>query len=258
MYPQPEPLITRIAERQWQALDDDRLVGDAEAWRRRDGRLFLAVDSWHDAAFAPLVNAMLSALPSPLHTIVDASDAHLNSLWERAGFTPRRREGEYVVPTDVDVLRLPSGVTILPFGAAEPGPLEALDRAVRAEVAAGIGWQEMPAEVLPRHDDSTEPVPPPPVDPSRYAVAVEAGQYVGLIRVAPVPRQPRIGLVAVRAGQQRRGIARALLGHVLESLHRSGVPRATAEISETNAAAAALFHHFGAQRVATNLELVYH
>ncbi|MGW4563021.1 GNAT family N-acetyltransferase, partial [Streptomyces sp. NPDC004561] len=79
---------------------------------------------------------------------------------------------------------------------------------------------------------------------------------VGLVRVAPLTRQPRIGLLAVRADRQRRGIARALLAHALGSLHRSGTASAWAEVNESNAAATALFESIGARRTASTLELV--
>lgn len=87
-------------------------------------------------------------------------------------------------------------------------------------------------------------------------MAARSGQYVGLLRLAPVTRRPRIGLIAVRADQHRVGIARALLAHVLGSLHRSGVETASAEVNESNGAAAALFEGVGARRAGSNLELV--
>ncbi|MGW6141550.1 GNAT family N-acetyltransferase [Streptomyces sp. NPDC055144] len=250
-------VITRVAERQWHALEDDQVVGRGEAWPRLDGRLFLSIDSWHDAAFGRLADAMLADLPRPLYTMVDESDLDLRAQWERAGFTTRRREWVYCLPTDPQVTGLgsarpPSGVTILPFGEAEKDPLRALDRAIRDEVEATVGWQEMPAEVLPRLDDATV------VDPTKYAVAVESDRYVGLLRVAPVPRQPRIGLIAVRADRQRRGIARALLAEVLGPLHRSGIRTASAEVGERNQAASTLFDALGAERAGSNLEVVLH
>jgi ribosomal protein S18 acetylase RimI-like enzyme len=97
-------------------------------------------------------------------------------------------------------------------------------------------------------------------DWSRYAVAAEAGHYVALLRLAALPRQPRIGLIAVRADRRRRGVARALLAQVLGSLHQPATGRrfeaASAEVNESNAAATALFESIGARRVASNLELV--
>ncbi|MEV5597419.1 GNAT family N-acetyltransferase [Streptomyces sp. NPDC052496] len=247
-------VITRVADRQWHALEDDLVVGRGHAEHRPDGRLFVSVDAWHDAAFDRLAEAMLAHLPAPLYTVADEADTELTAGWRRAGFTVRRREWEYAVPTDPRVTGLgevlpPSGVTIVPAGQTDEGLLRAVDRAIRAEVEAAVGWQSMPAEVIPRPEGDTL------VDPSKYAVAAAPDRYLGLIRVVAVSR-PRIGLVAVRAGEQRRGIARALLAHALGTLHRSGATAAWAEVHESGRAAAALFEGVGARPVSSNLELV--
>ncbi|MFL6122242.1 GNAT family N-acetyltransferase [Actinophytocola sp.] len=249
--------IARVAESQWHAVADDRMVGRGEVFRRPDGRLFLSIDAWHDVVFDQLAEAMLTVLPRPLYTVVDEADLDLTSSWERAGFTTRRREWEYLVPTDPRITGLgsahpPAGVTIVPAGHAEEDPLRALDRVVRDEVAATVGWQEMPAEVLSRPDGDTV------VDPSKYAVAATVGEYVGLLRVTALPRQPRLGLIAVRADQRRRGIARALLATVLDSLHHRGIATASADVNESNVAATALFDGVGARRASSNLELLLH
>ena len=44
-------VITRVADRQWHALDDDLVVGCGYAEHRPDGRLFVSIDAWHDATF---------------------------------------------------------------------------------------------------------------------------------------------------------------------------------------------------------------
>ncbi|MGW3116218.1 GNAT family N-acetyltransferase [Streptomyces sp. NPDC001107] len=247
-------VITRVADRQWHALDDDLVVGRGHAQHRPDGRLFVSIDAWHDATFDRLAEAMLAHLPAPLYTVVDEADVELTAGWRRAGFTIRRREWEYVVPTDpqvtgLEAVRPPAGVTIVPAGQADEGLLRAVDRTIRAEVEATVGWQSMPAEVIPRPVDDTI------VDPSKYAVAAAPDRYLGLIRVVTV-KQPRIGLVAVRAGERRRGIARALLAHTLGTLHRSGFATAWAEVQEPNQAASALFEGIGARPASSNLELV--
>ncbi|HEY3478256.1 MAG TPA: GNAT family N-acetyltransferase, partial [Streptomyces sp.] len=92
-------VITRVAQRHWHALEDDRVVGRGEACPRPDGRLFLGIDAWHEAVFDRLAAAMLPDLPRPLYTVVDEADLDLTAAWARAGFTTRRREGEYIVPT---------------------------------------------------------------------------------------------------------------------------------------------------------------
>ncbi|MGI5205131.1 GNAT family N-acetyltransferase [Spirillospora sp. CA-108201] len=247
--------ITRVADRHWHALDDDLVVGRGYAEHRPDGRLFVSIDAWHDAAFDQLAETMPAELPAPLYAVVDEADAELTARWRRAGFRIRRREWEYVVPTDPRVTGLaevlpPPGVTIVPAGQADAGLLRAVDRAIRDEVEATVGWwRSMPAEVLPRPEDDTI------VDPSKYAVAAAPDRYLGLIRVVTVKR-PRIGLLAVRAGEQRRGIARALLAHALEALHRTGSATAWAEVQESNQAASALIEGIGARPVSSNLELV--
>lgn len=251
----PAAVIKQVAETQWHAVDGDRVVGHGDTSHRPDGRIFISVDVWHDAVFDQLADAMLAELPRPLYTLVDEDDLDLISRWERAGFTTRRREWEYLVPTDPQLtglgsVRPPSDVTVMPVGEAEEGPLRRLDRVIRDEVEASVGWREMPAEVVHFPPGVTV------LDPSKYAVAAQSGEYVGLLRLAAVTRQPRIGLIAVRSGLHRRGIARALLANVLGSLHRRGVTTASAEVNESNQAAMGLFEGVGARRTRSNLEWV--
>jgi hypothetical protein len=92
--------ITRVADRQWHASEGDLVVGRGHAHQRPDGRLFVSIDAWHDAAFDRLAEPMSAKLPRPLHMVVDEADVELMAGWRRAGFTVRRREGEYAVPTD--------------------------------------------------------------------------------------------------------------------------------------------------------------
>jgi ribosomal protein S18 acetylase RimI-like enzyme len=232
--------VTRVSGSCWHALDDDRVIGRGEVSRRPDGRPFLSIDVWRDDAFGQLAEAMLPAVPKPLYTVVDEGDADLASRWRAAGFSIRRREWECLIPTG------PAEPSDVPVISPEEEPLAELDRVIREEVEASVGWREMPAELLG----------PGVADPSKYAVATKSGRYVGLIRVTRVRRLPRIGLIAVRAGERRRGVARALLGHALGSLHARGIQTASAELNETNTAAVALFDGFGARRVGSNLELV--
>jgi ribosomal protein S18 acetylase RimI-like enzyme len=226
--------------------DRPETPGRGETFRRPDGRLFLSIDTWDDADFALLAAEMLPGLPRPLYTVVDEADADLRSRWESVGFTTRRREWEYIVPTAPGAAGPPAGVTIGP--PSDERSLRALDDAIRAEVEAAVGWQEMPAEILPRPDGAW--------DLAKYVVAESSRGYEGLVRVVAVTRQPRIGLLAVRADRQRRGIARALLTHVLNTLHHKGIETAVAEVNEANPAATTLFEGVGARRVSSNLELV--
>lgn len=145
-------VITRVADRHRHALDDDRAVGRGYAEHRPDGRSFVCVDAWREATFDRLAEAMVAELPEPLYAVVDEADVELTACWQRAGFTIRRREWEYTVPTDPRTTGLeetlpPSGVTIVPACQADEGLLRAVDRAIRDEVEATAGWRSMPAEV---------------------------------------------------------------------------------------------------------------
>jgi ribosomal protein S18 acetylase RimI-like enzyme len=239
--------ISRVAENQWHAIENDLVVGRGHASRRLDGRTFLSIDTWRDAVFDRLAAAMLADQAAPLYTVVDETDQDLMANWVCAGFVPWRSEAEFAVPTEHAPAAVPTGVVI---AAADEAPLRELDRTIRAEVESTVGWQTMPAEVLPWQGGTR------PMDPSKYTVAIRDGQYVGLVRVATMTRRPRIGLVAVLAAERRHGIARALLTQVLNGLYRAGLDTATAEVDETNTAAMALFEQLGARRTGCSLELV--
>ncbi|MET8630120.1 GNAT family N-acetyltransferase [Kitasatospora sp. NPDC004669] len=248
-------VVTRVSDTEWHAMDGDQVVGCGDASVRPDGRLFVGIDAWHGEVFARVAEAMTADLPAPLYAVADETDRDSVSAWQRAGFTTVRREWGYVVPTDPQVtglgpVRPPAGVVVVPVGQAEEAPLRALDQVLHAEIEAGPGWQAMPAQVLPCPAGTTV------VDPSKYAVARQAGRYVGLLRLAPLTRQPRIGLIAVRADLQRHGIARALLADTLDALHRRGTASVWAEVTESNAAATALFEGIGARRAGSTLEFV--
>lgn len=237
-------VITRVAERLWHALDDDLVVGRGDATPRPDGRLFLSIDAWHDDVFAHLAEAMLAALPRPLYTVVDEADLDLRTRWIQAGLTARRREWEYALAAGGEPAA-PPGLTVLPVGTAELDPLRRLDHTIRAEVEATIGWDQLPAAVLSR-----------PLDPTHYTVAAQQGVYVGLARLALLPKHTRIGLIAVRSEHRRGGVARALLADILAATHARGVATVSADVHEANTAAIALFESAGARRTGSNLELV--
>lgn len=241
-------MISRVADNQWHAIENDLVVGRGHATRRLDGRTFLSIDTWRDTVFHRLATAMTADQPQyPQYTVIDETDHNLLTNWVLAGFTTWRREAEFAVPTGPSRANVPPGVTIT---TAAEAPLRELDQAIRDEVESTVGWHTMPAEVLPWQGGTR------PIDPSNYTVAVRDGRYVGMVRVATMTRRPRIGLVAVLAAEQRHGIARALLDHVLNGLHSWGFEAATAEVDETNTAALALFEGLGARRTGRTLELV--
>ncbi|WP_086826138.1 GNAT family N-acetyltransferase [Allokutzneria sp. NRRL B-24872] len=109
-------VITRVAEQQWQAVAEGRVIGRGDASTRPDGRIFVSVDSWHGEVFDRLADAMLADLAMPLHTLVDEADLDTTARWARVGFTIARRERDYLVTTAPVATALPSGMTLVPPG----------------------------------------------------------------------------------------------------------------------------------------------
>ena len=160
-------MISRVAENQWHALENDLVVGRGHASRRPDGRTFLSIDTWHDAVFDRLAAAMLADLPTPLYTVVDETDRRPHGQLGRAGFATWRRESEYVVHHPRVTARggpTASGRAIATADEVAEAPLREVDRAIRDEVESTVGWQTMPAEVLPWQGGTR------PIDPSKYTV----------------------------------------------------------------------------------------
>ena len=204
--------VVRVAGQHWHALEDDCVVGRGHTTYRPDGRIYVSVDAWHASTFDLLAAAMLTALPRPLHTLVDEADRDLTDQWTEAGFVRHRREWEYVVPTDP-----------LLTGLADVAP-------VRGTTVRALD--------------------------ARHTVALWHDERLGIIRVAPLPRRPVIGRLEVRPDVRRRGIARALLAHVLGDLHAAGTADVSGIVDETNVAAVALAEAVGGRRTGSNLELV--
>ena len=48
--PQTQIAVTRVAEGEWQAVQDEQVVGRGESWQPFDGRVYLSIDTWDDAA----------------------------------------------------------------------------------------------------------------------------------------------------------------------------------------------------------------
>lgn len=249
-------VISRVAAGvHWHALDDDVVVGRGHALRRPDGRVFISVDSWRDDAFERLAAAMLCDLGSPVYTVVDEDDREVYERWRSLGFVDHRREVELLVPTAAEVTGLSGvsllpGARILPAGSADRDRLRDLDQVLRDEINATIGWQHMPAEVARPSEEQGR------FDPSRYVVAVQEDRYVGLTRIAPLPRRPRLGLIAVRTAYRGQGLARAMLAEAFRPLHESGVTGVCADVDQLNERAMALFAGLGARHVGGALELV--
>ena len=82
------------------------------------------------------------------------------------------------------------------------------------------------------------------------------GAYVGLVRVSVAPRWAKLGLVGVRPGHRRRGLARALVAAAFRPLRDGGVELVLAEADAANEPARALLAGFGARRTGGTFELV--
>lgn len=213
---------------------------------RPDGRAYVSIDAWTDADFARAANAVTAALPPPLFTLVDASEQALLERWHRAGFVPNRTEGCYVIPT---ARAASTPVDVQPFGSIGADRIDALHRALGAEVEAQDGWHTMPADLLPRGLSR-------PTDPTMCAVAVRGARDVGLLRVSGRSVQPRIGLLAVLEEERRSGAGTALLAYALDALDRRGTTSVITEVDDSRVAARALLDRFAARRVGTTVELV--
>ncbi len=90
----------------------------------------------------------------------------------------------------------------------------------------------------------------------RFTVAVWQDEQLGYLRLAPIPRRPVIGRIEVRPDVRRRGIARALLAHVLGDLHARGTAAVSAIVDEVDLPAATLVESLGAERTTSQLEMV--
>ena len=95
-----------------------------------------------------------------------------------------------------------------------------------------------------------------PVGAVQFAVADGDGGHLGLLRLVPLPRQPRIAELTVRPDVRRRGVARALVAHVLGTWHDAGHREAAADVHEANRPGIVLVESLGARVASSNLELV--
>ena len=250
----------------WHALEDDVVVGRAHALHRPDGRVFLSVDTWRDDVFAVLADAMVRDLPPPVHTVVDEDDREVLARWSSQGFVDHRYEGEYVVPTGPAPAAtgrtpapaatgrtrvLPPDTVVLPADRIGEQRLRALDGLLRQEIERSGGWAGLPAQLMPPPADGGA------FDASQYTVVVHQEQDAGLLRIAPLPGRPRLGLIAVRSAYRRRGLARALLADALGALRDRGIAAVRAEVDAGNVPAQRLLASFGASRTGGAVELVH-
>jgi ribosomal-protein-alanine N-acetyltransferase len=85
----------------------------------------------------------------------------------------------------------------------------------------------------------------------RYLVAKDATGIVGYAGAFVMPPDADIQTVAVRADQQGRGVARALLDELLAGAEREGVTHTLLEVRADNEPALALYERLGFARIST-------
>jgi ribosomal protein S18 acetylase RimI-like enzyme len=239
----------------WHALEDDVVVGRGHALHRADGRAFISVDTWADDVFVALAEAMIQDLPAPVYTVVADDDREHLGRWSMLEFRDNRREDEYAIPTAPDATglgsaALPPGFSLLAVDQVDQDRLRSLDQELRQDVPGYANWVNEPEEFRRLHTENRF------LDPATYLIAVHEGDYVGLVRIMVLPRQPRLGLLGVLPAYRRRGLGRALLAAGLRPLHERGIDTVSCEADETSPAAQALLQGVGAKRTGGAIELV--
>jgi len=215
-----------------------------KSWTRPDGRCFVFGEP--DGVLPP----------GRVHVMAAEGDRARLALLKSLGFAQTRREFLLRLPSDPDrwsvgdVAR-PPGIAFRPADQVDETRLRLLDDLLRQEVPGTDGW---------RWDEEAfreETYESPHFDPKTYFVAVaDDEEYVGIARVWMRPEKPRLGFIGVRADWRRRGLARSLVAAVLTVVRERGIPEVQAEVDETNLPSRMLLARFGAQWVATSVELV--
>ena len=240
---------------EWRAVIEGQDAGGLKLFVRPDARHFASFDSCQPGVEQASLAAMDEQVGCVLYVNVDENDKPALQLYQRLGFVVHRRESVYAVPTDPGATGLETeevpGISLVTANHVDEQRLRVLDDALRQDVPGTDGWRWDEAAF---HDETFDPAY---FDPATYLVAVEkpGGDYVGLARVWNNPGAPRLGLIAVVPTYRRRGLARALLGHVFAVLHERGIGEVTAEVDDTNLASAALLTALGARRSGGIIEL---
>lgn len=247
--------LTRTAD--WNLIRGGEPTASAHAVCRPDRRWFVSIDTWDEAAYAPLLHAVSDDLRRDLYTNLSGDDGPGLDRWRRLGFEVVRREILFLVPVDPALTGLgdarpPAGIVLLAADAVDEDRLRALDDALRTDVPGTSGWVNDPGEFRQYTFDQ------PHFDPATYLVAVDDArkQFAGLVRVWNHPVHARLGLIGVTRAYRRRGLARGLLAAAFAPLHERGVSSVAAEADDANVASAALLRAIGARPTGETLELL--
>lgn len=247
--------LTRTAA--WNLVRGGDVLGGAYATCRPDGRWFVSIDGWDEAADAPLLAAMVADLRHDLRTVIDGADEQELRRWQGLGFEPARRALLLAIPVDpaatgLSRSALPDGIVLVSADAVDETALREMDDTLRADVPGCAGWVNDPMEFREHTFDDRQ------FDPATYLVAVDDAceRFAGLVRVWTSPRRSRLGLIAVTAPYRGRGLAKALLAAAFAALHERGVQTVATEVDVTNAASRGLLGSIGAEQVGETVELV--
>jgi RimJ/RimL family protein N-acetyltransferase len=228
----------------WVAWDGAEVVGFLHPWPAPDGKLRIYFGRTRPDAYRPLADAVAGEC----YAILD-DPAGVAALTE-AGFQVSRRESGYEIPVAPIAAAVPAGLRIVTADRVEIEPLAQLDADLREDVPGTGGWQ------LDLDFFRAQTYDSPYYAPGTYRVALDGDDLVGLVRVWNGPRpEPRLGLVGVRPGYRKRGLARALLAAAFEALVERGAPVVTAEVDTANVASRALMTSIGGRVTGESVEL---
>jgi len=234
-------------ERQvWLAWEDAHVIGVMKPWLRPDGRHTLYFGPCRPQAYPVLV----AQVSGECFTMVDDADSAALRELTALGFHTVRTELRYSIPVTRFAASIPAGIEIVSAARTELEPLMNLDCALRQDIPGADGWQPDPKWFREETYDS------PFFDPEAYLVALEAGKYIGLVRIWNGPRpQPRLGMIGVLPEYRRRGLARALIGRAFDALHARGANEVVAEADAGNNASNNLLTSLGGAVTGYDVEL---
>jgi ribosomal protein S18 acetylase RimI-like enzyme len=242
---------------EWVAYDGDMESGELSALVRPDGRCFAFLRPGQSPADELLLTTAIEDTGHDLHASLDEFN-YLEIEWHnKLGFEVTGQESHYKIPVSEATVRLrsaavPAGLELISAAGADEERVRLLEDALRQGMPGMDGWRWDPARFRAETTDSGF------FDPALCLVAVDqaSGEYAGLVRVRHHRRMSRLGLIGVRPGYRRRGLARVLLGAVLGVLQDRGAPEVVAEVADINTASLALLDSLGARRTGGAVWLV--
>lgn len=224
---------------------------------RPDGRCLVRPQgAWTEIAAAEAA-ALSDELGLPVLAHLDSDAVDEQAILVAAGFVPTRRDVVAVLEVERALEALagaeePADLVLRSADEVDGERLRLLDDELRDDVPGTSGWRSTPAEF--REHTFQDPA----FDRSTYLVAVDrSGDEVGLVRIWMNPDGPRLGMLGVRRGRRRRGIASALLRRALLAVRAAGETGVETEYDVLNEASMRIAERLGARRVGLQVELAY-